>query len=171
MRLSRVAWLANLRDRVPGAARARRAPARPRRGAAAADLAPRHVLARPRPRRRSPSAEATLAAARAGAKAAVLFVDTFNGIFESENALAAARVLKAAGYTLHTLDKGGGHHCCGRTFLASGMVDEARERVGALIDALLPFAEAGIADRRPRAVVPADAARRGAGARPRRRRR
>ena len=48
---------------------------------------------------------ATLAAARAGGKAAVLFVDTFNGVFESENALAAARVLKAAGYTLHTLDK------------------------------------------------------------------
>jgi len=90
-------------------------------------------------------AGATLAAARAGAKAAVLFVDTFNGVFESENALAAARVLKAAGYSVHTLEKGSGHHCCGRTFLTSGRVDEARVRVGALIDALLPFAAAGIA--------------------------
>ena len=88
------------------------------------------------------SVEATLAA---GAKAAVLFVDTFNGSFESENALAAARVLKAAGYTLHQVQKDGGHHCCGRTYLASGQVDAARAKAGALIDALLPLAGAGVA--------------------------
>ncbi|QIL70625.1 FAD-binding protein [Diaphorobacter sp. HDW4B] len=89
---------------------------------------------------------ATLTAARSGQKAAVLFVDTFNGTFETENALAAARVLKAAGYVIHTVEKGNGsHHCCGRTYLASGMVDEARVRAGALIDALLPLAEAGVA--------------------------
>ena len=89
---------------------------------------------------------ATLAAARSGQKAAVLFVDTFNGTFETENALAAARVLKAAGYVIHTVEKGkGSHHCCGRTYLASGMVDEARVRAGALIDALLPLAQAGVA--------------------------
>jgi Fe-S oxidoreductase len=87
----------------------------------------------------------TLAVAARGGKAAVLFVDTFNGIFESENALAAARVLQAAGYTLHTVTKGGGHHCCGRSFLASGMVDEAKARAAALIDALLPLAQAGVA--------------------------
>jgi Fe-S oxidoreductase len=50
-------------------------------------------------------AEKTLNAAASGGKAALLFVDTFNGTFESENALAAARVLKAAGYTLHTITK------------------------------------------------------------------
>ena len=83
--------------------------------------------------------------AKAGGKVAVLFVDTFNGTFETENALAAARVLKAGGYALHTVEKSGGHHCCGRTYLAAGMVDEARRKVGALIDALLPLAEAGIA--------------------------
>ncbi|MGN6831211.1 FAD-binding and (Fe-S)-binding domain-containing protein [Paucibacter sp. M5-1] len=88
------------------------------------------------------SLEATLAA---GEKAAVLFVDTFNGSFESENALAAARVLKAAGYTLHQVSKNGGQHCCGRTYLASGQVDEAKARAGALITALLPLASAGIA--------------------------
>ncbi|SEJ48756.1 MULTISPECIES: FAD-binding and (Fe-S)-binding domain-containing protein [unclassified Variovorax] len=80
-----------------------------------------------------------------GGRAAVLFVDTFNGTFESENALAAARVLHAAGYALHTVTKSGGHHCCGRTFLSVGMVAEAKIRVGALIDALVPFADAGIA--------------------------
>ncbi|MDM0111900.1 FAD-linked oxidase C-terminal domain-containing protein [Variovorax sp. J22R133] len=86
----------------------------------------------------------TVAAAGAGHKTAVLFVDTFNGTFESENALAAARVLAAAGYVLHTAEKSGSHLCCGRTFLASGMVDEAKARAGALIDALLPLAEAGV---------------------------
>jgi len=91
------------------------------------------------------SREQAIAAAREGRKVAVLFVDTFNGHFESENALAAARVLQAAGYALHTVRKDGGHHCCGRTFLASGMVDEAKARAGALVDALLPLAEAGIA--------------------------
>jgi Fe-S oxidoreductase len=41
--------------------------------------------------------------------------------------------------------KSGGHHCCGRTYLACGMVDEAKAKAEALIDALLPFAQAGIA--------------------------
>jgi Fe-S oxidoreductase len=54
-------------------------------------------------------------------------------------------VLGAAGYTLHTVGKAGGHHCCGRTYLVSGMVEQAKEKAGALIDALLPMAEAGIA--------------------------
>ncbi|MEO9100984.1 MAG: FAD-linked oxidase C-terminal domain-containing protein, partial [Burkholderiaceae bacterium] len=91
------------------------------------------------------SREEAIAAAKAGGKVAVLFVDTFNGTFETENALAAARVLKAGGYALHTIEKAGGHYCCGRTYLAAGMVDQARQKVDALIDALLPLADAGIA--------------------------
>jgi len=91
------------------------------------------------------TAEATLAAARSGGKAAVLFVDTFNGVFERENAIAAARVLNAAGYAVHTLAKASGHHCCGRTLLTTGDVDGARARADALLDALLPFADAGVA--------------------------
>ena len=89
-----------------------------------------------------------LARAAAGERVAVLFVDTFNGTFESENALAAARVLQAAGYALHTASKsakeGGGHHCCGRTYLATGMVEQAKASAGALINALAPLARAGI---------------------------
>src|SRR3546814_10029983 len=42
------------------------------------------------------SRDMVIAAAISGRKAAVLFVDTFNGGFESENVWAAARVLKAA---------------------------------------------------------------------------
>ena len=89
--------------------------------------------------------DAALAAARAGERVAVLFVDTFNGGFETENAMAAAQVLHAAGYKVHTALKAGGHHCCGRTYLAAGMIDQARTMLSALLDALLPLAEAGIA--------------------------
>ena len=86
-----------------------------------------------------------LAAAQAGEKVAVLFVDTFNGGFEPHNALAAAQVLRAAGYRLHTAHKAVGHHCCGRIDLAAGRVDRARKKLQALMDALLPLAQAGIA--------------------------
>jgi FAD/FMN-containing dehydrogenase/Fe-S oxidoreductase len=82
------------------------------------------------------------------ARAVVLFVDTFNGYFESPNAVAALRVLQAAGYTVHVASKekaDGKHLCCGRTYLASGMVDAARDKARELIDSLLPFAEKGIA--------------------------
>ncbi|HEX6015028.1 MAG TPA: FAD-linked oxidase C-terminal domain-containing protein [Geminicoccaceae bacterium] len=141
---SRVPWLLNLRDGLPGAVWAserllglsarRRLPEWRRdtfwRAADASMFAGR---------------DATIAASAAGGKAAVLFVDTFNGTFERENALAAARVLQAAGYTLHTVGKADGHHCCGRTYLAAGMVERAKEKAGALIEALLPMAEAGVA--------------------------
>lgn len=141
---SKMPWLMNLRNRVPGAAWL---------GEKALGLSAKRSLPawrsdtfwRARDERLFASREATLSAAQAGQKAAVLFVDTFNGNFETENALAAARVLRAAGYVLHTVEKAGGHHCCGRTYLASGMVDEARAKASALIDALLPFAQAGIA--------------------------
>lgn len=83
----------------------------------------------------------------AAAKPVVLFVDTFNGFFESDNAQAALAVLQAAGYTVHVASKEGGdgrHLCCGRTYLASGMVDEARAKATELLDALHPLAARGI---------------------------
>jgi Fe-S oxidoreductase len=84
--------------------------------------------------------------ALAAVKAVVLFVDTFNGNFETENAVAAVRVLKAAGYAVHVArGPGGGDLCCGRTLLAAGMADRAKARAGELLTALLPFAERGIA--------------------------
>ena len=142
---SRMPWLLNLRNSVPAAAWL---------GEKLLGLSARRSL----PRWRSDTfwrtqdaalfaaGDETIAVARAGGKAAVLFVDTFNGIWEGENARAAARVLKAAGYTLHTLEKRGGRHaCCGRTCLAAGMVEQAKAKAEALIDALLPFAEAGVA--------------------------
>jgi Fe-S oxidoreductase len=83
-------------------------------------------------------------------KPVVLFVDTFNGYFESENAWAAHDVLSAAGYQVHIAsrtkqDSPGQHLCCGRTYLASGQVSKAKEHAKALLEALLPFAQKGIA--------------------------
>jgi FAD/FMN-containing dehydrogenase/Fe-S oxidoreductase len=78
----------------------------------------------------------------------VLFVDTFNGFFESMNAQAAFEVLQEAGYTVHIASKeqaDGKHLCCGRTYLASGMVEEAKAKAGELLQSLGPFAERGIA--------------------------
>ncbi len=83
----------------------------------------------------------------AAAKPVVLFVDTFNGYFESANAHAAMRVLEAGGYTVHIATKlagNGKHLCCGRTYLASGMVDEARAKAREVVESLLPFADKGI---------------------------
>ena len=82
------------------------------------------------------------------AKPVVLFVDTFNGYFEPENVASALKVLAASGYTTHVAIKtiaNGKSLCCGRTYLASGMVDTAKAKAKELINALLPFAEKGIA--------------------------
>jgi FAD/FMN-containing dehydrogenase/Fe-S oxidoreductase len=96
----------------------------------------------------TPHGTASAAETLAAAKPVVLFVDTFNGYFESDNAEAALRVLQAAGYTVHVASKArpdGGHLCCGRTHLASGQVEEARAKAREVAQALGPFAERGIA--------------------------
>ena len=92
--------------------------------------------------------EAVLAAAARGSKAVVLFADTFNGGFEPENLLDTVRVLRAAGYLVHAAakpDGASGHLCCGRPLLAAGLADAAKAQAQVLLDALLPFAQAGIA--------------------------
>ncbi len=86
-------------------------------------------------------------------KPVVLFVDTFNAFFESGNAHAALKVLLAGEYTVGVATKNAANSgsinlkplCCGRTYLASGMVDEAREKLRELVAALLPYAKQGIA--------------------------
>ena len=124
------------------AATGERTLARPVGRALAAALPARHLLAR----RRGIAARPRAPSCSKPSKPVVLFVDTFNGQLESENAVAAVRVLQAAGYTVHaarglrdeTL-------CCGRTYLAAGMVDEAKARARQLLDSLLPLAQRGIA--------------------------
>ena len=74
----------------------------------------------------------------------VLWADTFNGAFESENIYSAVRVLEAAGYSVLIPRKEQGHFCCGRTYLATGMIDRAKASASELLQALLPFAEKAI---------------------------
>jgi len=74
----------------------------------------------------------------------VLLVDTFNRYFEPENARAAERVLTRAGYRVVSPDPTSGRPlCCGRTFLAAGLVDEARHEAKRMLDALAPHLAAG----------------------------
>ncbi len=83
------------------------------------------------------------------AQPVVLFVDTFNAFFESENAFSALKVLQAQGFTVGAATKNGAKSdgkalCCGRTYLASGMVHEAKAKLRELIAELLPYAQKGI---------------------------
>jgi FAD/FMN-containing dehydrogenase/Fe-S oxidoreductase len=74
----------------------------------------------------------------------VLFADTFNRYFEPENIDAALAVLTAAGCGIHLPQPAGRPLCCGRTFLAVGLVDEARHEAERCVEALAPLAERGI---------------------------
>ncbi|HYB08293.1 MAG TPA: FAD-linked oxidase C-terminal domain-containing protein [Alphaproteobacteria bacterium] len=80
------------------------------------------------------------------AQEVVLVADTFSTYFEPENAYAALDVLKAGGYGVHVAAArdGGRPLCCGRTFLAAGLVDEARKEANRLLDAVAPFVERGV---------------------------
>ena len=76
-----------------------------------------------------------------------LYADTFTTWFEPENARAAVRVLQAAGYRVRSAGPSAGERrplCCGRTFLAAGLVDEARSELARTLAALAPFIERGV---------------------------
>jgi Fe-S oxidoreductase len=84
---------------------------------------------------------------RGNGREVVLFVDTFTTYFEPDNARAAVKVLAAAGYDVivpNPADRGR-PLCCGRTFLAEGLVDQAKREAQRMFDALLPYAGRGIA--------------------------
>ena len=138
---SRLAPLLNLRDRIPGLALL---------SEKMLGLSAKRTLPQWKTRTffNSTPVSATREEVLAASRPVVLFVDTFNGYFESDNATSALKVLQAAGYTVHVATKtvaDGKSLCCGRTFLASGMVHQARAKAGELVAALLPFAEKGIA--------------------------
>jgi Fe-S oxidoreductase len=89
-----------------------------------------------------------------GNKGVVLLADTFNAYFEDENLRAALQVLQAAGYRVHipqktktktqSTDTCSKEFCCGRTYLAAGMVDKAKASLDELVNHLAPFAEKDI---------------------------
>jgi FAD/FMN-containing dehydrogenase/Fe-S oxidoreductase len=90
--------------------------------------------------------EPTRIASPEAARQVVFFADTFNRYFEPENIDAALAVFAAAGYgvRLPKPPDGGRPLCCGRTFLAVGLVDEARREAERCAAALAPFIECGI---------------------------
>jgi FAD/FMN-containing dehydrogenase/Fe-S oxidoreductase len=75
----------------------------------------------------------------------VLFVDTFSTFFEPENARAAIAVLGRAGYDVivPAAPDRGRRLCCGRTFLAEGLVDQARAEASRMLAALKPYIARG----------------------------
>jgi len=75
----------------------------------------------------------------------VLLADTFNTWFEPDVLRDARTVLEVAGYSVHLAQLPGQRKlCCGRTYLASGMIDQAREEAQRMLDALLPWAKKGV---------------------------
>ncbi len=130
---SRIAPLANLRNRIPALARLGE-----RVAGLAADRPLPQWSARPFSTRSRPSA-----AVVRGPRVA-LFVDTFTRYFEPENARAAVRVLGRAGYRVAEADTSGRPLCCGRTFLNEGLVEEARVELDRTVRALSRFVARGI---------------------------
>jgi Fe-S oxidoreductase len=132
---SRMAALLNLRDRIPGLA-----------------LLTEKILGfsakRPLPLWRRDVFRPPAAGIRpADGREVVLFADTFNAYFEPDNLRAAERVLTAAGYRVHFARPPRGERrplCCGRTFLAAGLVAEARKEARRLVAALMPFVSRGV---------------------------
>ncbi len=128
---NRLPWLARLGEKLLGLSSQRSLP----------EWRSDHFFSRPQ-------GTATREQVLAAGKPVVLFVDTFNGFFESGNAQAALAVLQAAGYTVHVASKlqdDGRHLCCGRTHLATGQVEAARAKAREVVASLAPFAERGIA--------------------------
>ena len=110
-------------------------------------------------RKKAPSYQYTPAQlANQDDKGVVLLADTFNAYFEDENLQAAIKVLEAAGYRVHIPHKSKGktktnastqntcskEFCCGRTYLAAGMVDQAKATLGELVSHLAPYADLNI---------------------------
>jgi glycerol-3-phosphate dehydrogenase subunit C len=80
----------------------------------------------------------------------VLLIDTFTHNFAPENADAAIAILNRAGYRVYTTESSETDVlneprplCCGRTYIANGLVESARQEAARMIAALLPHVDAG----------------------------
>jgi FAD/FMN-containing dehydrogenase/Fe-S oxidoreductase len=136
---ARMPWLANLRDTLPGAAA----------------LSERWLglsAQRSLPRWRNDTFFNVYRPSHAagGGTTVVLFVDTFNNYFEPENAGAAVSVLRAAGYQVEVARAARDDAqpdralCCGRTYLAAGLVDAARHEARRVLAALAPYVQKNV---------------------------
>lgn len=121
---NRSPWLARLTERIAGLAAERSLPA------FRADVFTHDTPAAPAP--------------RPGSRQVVLFADTFNNYFEPDILRDAQRVLTAAGHEVAVVQGKERPLCCGRTYLGTGMVDLAKAEARRMLDALLPWARAGV---------------------------
>jgi FAD/FMN-containing dehydrogenase/Fe-S oxidoreductase len=130
---SRVAPLANVRDWVPGGRRLTE-----------------HLVGfsarRSLPEWRSAPFRLPASIGTPDGREVALLADTFNAYFEPENLHDAVELLARLGYRVAPvrLQGNGRPVCCGRTFLAAGLVEEARNEARRLIEAAQPFLDRGI---------------------------
>ncbi len=127
--LSRVPWLANLRSTVPLLARV-------------AEKLDGFTSRRPLPSWRSDFYRAEPAAGPENGKEVILFGDTFNTYFESENLYDARQVLVSCGYRVLSpapADGSGRPVCCGRTYLTVGKIEAAKREANRLLDTFFPY--------------------------------
>ena len=133
--LAKAPWLPALRDRVPGLARL---------GEAMVGIAAERPLPRWAPQ---PFAASAPAVGPAGGREVVLLADCFTRAFEPETATAALALLTAAGCRVYLPAAADGSRrplCCGRTFLAAGLVEAARAELSRTRAALRPHVERGL---------------------------
>ncbi|MEO1225578.1 MAG: FAD-linked oxidase C-terminal domain-containing protein [Pseudomonadota bacterium] len=127
---SRLRWLANARDRVPGAA------ALSRRVFGLAADRPLPVW-NGRPFREAGERDD-------GSPEVILFADTFNRWFEPDHLRDALAVMRAAGFRVGLAQVTGTRAlCCGRTYLGAGLVDHARAEMARTVEALRPALKRG----------------------------
>jgi FAD/FMN-containing dehydrogenase/Fe-S oxidoreductase len=157
---ARLSWLLNMRDVVPGAAKlsevvagfsARRSLPKWRRDWFRDEewqsVATHSSLPRSRGRDWEGVSPGENGSAKERAREVVLFIDTFNRYFERDVIDAALAVLAAGGYRVHMARPVGDDArplCCGRTFLAVGRVDLAREEALRVLDAVEPYVSRGV---------------------------
>jgi FAD/FMN-containing dehydrogenase/Fe-S oxidoreductase len=133
---ARIGYILNLRDRIPGLAWL----SEKLLGLSAERSLPKWRADYIDDRRETPDTT------RGTGSEVVLLVDTFERYFEPEIARAALTVLKASGYQVKLLQPLDGKYplCSGRTFLAVGLVDEARIEARRMLDALKPYLARGV---------------------------
>ncbi|MBI3359970.1 MAG: 4Fe-4S dicluster domain-containing protein, partial [Chloroflexi bacterium] len=72
-----------------------------------------------------------------GVRQVVLFHDTFNNYNHPETAIAATRLLDAAGFEVLLVPK----KCCGRPMISKGLLEDARANAAHNVAVLAPYAE------------------------------
>ena len=132
--IGKAPWLGNLRDNLPG-------------GAWLSEKLLGLAAERPLPRWSSRPFLPSVSSLGAGeGREVVLLADSFNRWFEPENLRAACEVLVATGCRVHLPRPVTGSRplCCGRTYLAAGLVEQARAEQSRVMEALRPFLERDI---------------------------